>query len=104
MAKNRYASTEIFENSFGTFSIPIEARGLDIESLFRDISTFEYCVIAGDRMDLLAAKFLGESSYWWIIALMNNIIYPFASGGFTPGRILKIPLNPIDVFDKIFVQ
>ena len=27
----------------------------------------------GDRLDTLADKYYGRSSYWWIIALANNI-------------------------------
>jgi phage tail protein X len=27
----------------------------------------------GDRLDTLAHKYYGRSSYWWIIALANNI-------------------------------
>ena len=28
----------------------------------------------GDRMDLLSHKYYGDSRYWWIIALANDII------------------------------
>jgi len=27
----------------------------------------------GDRLDLLAFKYYGDSSYWWIIALANDL-------------------------------
>ena len=47
-----------------------------------------------DRLDALAELFLGSSTYWWIICLMNDLNNPF-SYKLLPGRLLKIP-NTID--------
>ena len=31
-----------------------------------------------DRMDAMAETFYGDSRYWWIICLMNNLVNPFS--------------------------
>jgi nucleoid-associated protein YgaU len=31
----------------------------------------EYIVVAGDRIDQIAYRFLGDPSYWWLIADAN---------------------------------
>lgn len=70
-------------------------------NLLEGVRTVEYTVKVGDRIDHLAAKFFNDDQYWWVIALANGINYPFSSGGFKPGRLLKIPLDVKDVLDKI---
>ena len=52
-------------------------------------------------IDHLAAKYYNDDTYWWVIALCNNIAYPFASGGFTIGRKLKIPVDVNSILDKL---
>ena len=47
-----------------------------------------------DRMDALAELFLGSSTYWWAICLMNDLDNPF-SYKLLPGFLLKIP-NTMD--------
>ena len=47
-----------------------------------------------DRLDQLAERFLGSSTYWWAICLMNDLDNPF-SYKLLPGFLLKIP-NTID--------
>lgn len=49
-----------------------------------------YTVEDGDRLDILAAKFMdGDSSLWWVIADMNEIFgFPLH---LTRGTKLKIP-------------
>ena len=47
-----------------------------------------------DRLDALAQLFLGSSTYWWIICLMNDLNNPF-SYKLLPGKLLKIP-NTVD--------
>ena len=43
-----------------------------------------------DRMDALASDLLGDSTYWWVICLMNDLVNPF-SYALLPGTLLKIP-------------
>jgi nucleoid-associated protein YgaU len=105
MSKSRYVDTEILNNrNYGTFDIPSLARGFRELDLLATVKTTDYTWSAGDRMDKLSAKFYGDESYWWVIALTNNITYPFASGGLVPGNILKVPINVQDVFDQLFTR
>lgn len=103
MAKNRYIDTTIRDNrNYNTFSLPVYSRGLRAPNLLENVQTLEYVYKVGDRLDIIAAKYYGEEEYWWVIALCNGITYPFASGGLTPGKTLKIPLDVKDIFEKIF--
>lgn len=52
----------------------------------------------GDRLDNLAYKYYGRSSYWWIIALANNIgkgdlIVPV-------GEQIRIPQNTAKIIEE----
>ena len=103
MSKSRYIDTEIIDNHhYGTFRLPILSNGLVNLNLLKGVKITEYTYKRGDRLDHLAAKFYGDEELWWIIAITNDIKYPFASGGLIPGKNLKIPLDPKDIFDKIF--
>lgn len=103
MAKSRYSNTQILDDrSFGTFRMPVRAMGLRELDLLAGVRSFEYTYKAGDRLDHLAARFFNDESYWWVIAMVNNIAYPFASGGLEPGVTLRIPHDVKDVLDKLF--
>lgn len=43
---------------------------------------------AGDTVDLLAHRYLGNSRWYWVICLVNNIFWPLA---LEPGTTLRIP-------------
>ena len=104
MAKSRYSNTTIIDgHHFGTYRLPVRSLGLKEMDLLAGVSSFEYTYKVGDRLDHLAARFFNEESYWWIIAIVNNISYPFASGGLSPGRALRIPHDVKDVLDRLFV-
>jgi len=45
-------------------------------------------VIEGDRVDLLAHRYLGQADLWWIICDYNDLFFPLE---LTPGTILRIP-------------
>jgi hypothetical protein len=45
-------------------------------------------VTDGDRLDLLAHRYLGEAKLWWIICDYNDILFPLE---LTPGTVLRIP-------------
>jgi hypothetical protein len=103
MPKSRYAETPIIDGKrYGTFSFPVKALGFREIDLLEGVRIVEHEFKSGERLDHLAAKYYNEDSYWWVLALVNGIKYPFASGGLTPGRILKIPVEVRDIFDKIF--
>lgn len=81
--KNRVFSNENGKSYFGNQVYP------DIP-----LSEDDYYVITtvGDRYDILAQQFYGDSSLWWIIVAANNntsrdSLIP------TPGIQLRIPAN-----------
>lgn len=45
----------------------------------------------GDRLDILASKYYGDKTLWWIIATANNL--NDASLSITPGTQMRIPSN-----------
>ena len=53
----------------------------------------------GDRFDLLAQQYYGDSSLWWIISIandelkQNSLIPPL-------GSQIRIPYNPIEVINQ----
>lgn len=102
MAKSRYANTRVIGNGYATFAALVRSKGYGNVDLLQGVKTFEYIYKKGDRLDHLAARFFNEDAYWWVIALVNDISYPFASGGLVPGKVLKIPSDPKDVFDRLF--
>jgi len=103
MSKSRYSDTEIIDDHhYGTFSLPVKSLGYKELNLLEGVKTFDYVFKVGDRLDALAAKFFSQDQYWWCIALINNIQYPFASGGLVPGKVLKIPYDVKDVFERLF--
>lgn len=90
---NRYINTKRTRTENG--------RTYLINSVYPDIPVSEddIYVIAtvGDRYDILAESFYGDSTLWWIIAAANtskkDSLIP------TPGVQLRIPNNPTAVRD-----
>lgn len=62
----------------------------------------DYYVISeqGDRFDLLAYKYYGDVSMWWIIAVANNI--NDANFFVEPGIQLRIPANTNDIMNDLY--
>ena len=54
----------------------------------------------GDRFDILASSYYGDSSLWWIIASANPLIRR-DSLTIPSGIQLRIPYNKQEVFKKI---
>ena len=54
----------------------------------------------GDRLDLLADRFYGDVSLWWIIAVSNPNKIEFGSLLPDPGLQIRIPADPNLVIDK----
>ncbi len=86
MPISRYRNSNIISGSyFETISEP----EIDLSK----IPTINIRVSNYDRLDVLAAKFLGSGEYWWIIAMINDISWAFS---FEEGQILKIPQDVND--------
>lgn len=47
-----------------------------------------HTVVEGDRIDLIAYRYLGSVGLWWIICDYNDIFFPL---GLEPGSVLRIP-------------
>ena len=45
-------------------------------------------MVEGDRIDLLAHRYLGDARLWWIICDYNDIFFPLE---LQPGTDLRIP-------------
>ena len=101
MSRSRHDVCSIVDGSMLSLSSFPFLNGIRENDLFENIRTFEYRVNAGDRMDNIAARFFDEPQYWWIIALGNGIRYPFSSGGFVPGKIIRVPFDVKDVIDRL---
>lgn len=102
MAKSRYSDTPIVDGKFyAPHRLPINPDSPAVIDFISNVSTVDYLVRRGDRLDHLAARYFGNDAYWWVIAIANKIDYPFPSGGLSPGDTIKIPKNVRDVLDKI---
>ncbi|MHB0998523.1 MAG: LysM peptidoglycan-binding domain-containing protein [Armatimonadota bacterium] len=47
-----------------------------------------HVVQAGDRIDLLAYRYLGDTTLWWVISDYNDIFFPL---DLEVGVVLRIP-------------
>lgn len=92
MAVSRYRNLSILNQKHYETPNPISKKDLD------NIQTFSIRTTAEDRLDTLAARYLGDDTYWWIIAELNDIQWAF---DFVPGKILKIPVNVEDVLKLV---
>jgi len=54
--------------------------------------------VLGDRLDLLAFNFYGDSNFWWIIASANAL--PGDSLYLEPGMQIRIPNNYAEVVNQ----
>lgn len=62
---------------------------IKIENLF-SVDDIIIKIKESDRLDTIALKYLGDGRYWWAIALLNNIKFPFGNEVY-PGRTIRIP-------------
>lgn len=54
------------------------------------IAFFYYTVQGGDRIDVLAAQYLGDAAKWWTIIDMNpEVLWPT---DLIPGDVLRMPM------------
>lgn len=47
-----------------------------------------HTIVEGDRLDVLAERYLGRAEFWWVIADWNEIEWPFE---LETGAVLRIP-------------
>lgn len=58
-----------------------------IDASPRPDDTF-HTVVEGDRIDLIAFRYLGNAGLWWIVCDYNNIFFPM---DLEPGSVLRLP-------------
>ena len=49
-----------------------------------------HTVVEGDRIDLIACRYLGRADLWWVICDYNDIFFPLE---LETGAVLRIPAN-----------
>lgn len=47
-----------------------------------------HTVVEGDRIDLIAYRYLGRAELWWVICDYNDIFFPLE---FVVGMVLRVP-------------
>tara|TARA_Y100000004_G_scaffold2463_1_gene2999 strand:+ start:2891 stop:3193 length:303 start_codon:yes stop_codon:yes gene_type:complete len=64
----------------------------------RDVTDIYIITRSGDRLDLLANKYYGDQTLWWIIAIANNL----GSSGLIvpPAKQLRIPTKVADILSQ----
>ena len=80
---SRYARCVLYRDSDGT-SLGMRQR---IDTTPRHDDRL-HTVVEGDRMDLLAYRYLGDARLWWIICDYNDLFFPLALNA---GWVLRIP-------------
>ena len=83
MSVSRYRNSEIVGDRY-------YATQDQVNKDLSNIQTFSIRITDTDRLDTLAAKYLGDGTYWWIIAELNNLDWSF---NFESGQIIKIPVS-----------
>jgi len=83
MSESRYEDCEILkdgERGYLGIRLPVEIPP-------RPDDRF-HTVVTGDRLDVLAQRYLGDASRWCIVADYNDLFYPFE---LETGTLLRIP-------------
>lgn len=93
MAISRYRSLRVLKNEEGvSYFETLELPNININAIPHIVVSYSQ----GDRLDLLADKHLGNGAYWWIIALVNKLSWPW---GIPYGTLLKIPNSVEQILD-----
>ena len=84
MNTNRYRNSFLVRDEAGDWISPVQPF-TDSHERRSDIL---HKVVAHDRLDALASKYLGNPSFWWIIAEYNEILW---FQDLEVGEVLRIP-------------
>lgn len=83
MSESRYEECEVLKDGGKEY---LGVR-LPVEVPPRPDDRF-HTVVTGDRLDVLAHRYLGDSSLWWIISEGNDLPFPL---DLQPGMVLRLP-------------
>jgi len=89
---NRYQNIPIIKNSTGTRYY----RDNKYPRIPLSVNDIYVITTIGDRFDLLAQQYYGDSSLWWIISIANETL-PQNSLYIPVGTQLRIPTNPAEI-------
>ena len=89
---NRYQNIPIIKNSTGTRYY----RDNKYPRIPLSVNDIYVITNSGDRLDILAQQFYGDSSLWWIISIANSNLSQ--NSLFIPeGTQLRIPIDPSNI-------
>lgn len=105
MAKSRYVNTNVIQDvssrepvHYVTWNVPDDLQGYQPDDLTNVNQNYTHVWQAGDRMDKLANRYLGDDQYGWVICYFNNIVDPFSV---EPGRVILIPMDVNLVLNRL---
>ena len=81
--RSRYASAALYTGREETF---LGARQR-IDTTPRPDDRF-HTVVEGDRVDRLAARYIGRAELWWVVCDYNDLFFPLE---LEVGTVLRIP-------------
>jgi len=81
-----------FTEASGNKSFPIQ-KSIRYPELPKDVNDIYAYTTLGDRLDLLAQQFYGNTNLWWIIASGNPEVIPQNSLFIPVGIEIRIPYN-----------
>jgi len=82
MSESRYEECEVLKDGGREYlgvRLPVEIPPRPDDRL--------HTVVTGDRLDVLAQRYLGDASLWWVICDCSGISFPF---GLPAGSVARI--------------
>tara|TARA_B110001454_G_C12324059_1_gene269037 strand:- start:110 stop:388 length:279 start_codon:yes stop_codon:yes gene_type:complete len=84
---SRYDKIKIEKVKYGKNKGIVKRNTKYYKNIPESSSDIYVLTIVGDRFDLLAHQYYGDSTLWWYIAKANNMKF----NNVTPGTVLRIP-------------
>lgn len=89
MALGRYDNNTKIEGG-KKFSTSTSHNNIRQAAISGRISTSQYVLQEGERLDIIAGRSYGNSRLWWVIAAASGVGWPLQA---PPGTLLLIPTN-----------
>lgn len=87
------AAVQVSDGEAGTREVRyVRRRFLPPAERFSTLA--EHAVTEGDRLDNVAARYLGEPTRYWLLCDANNAMHPGELE--EPGGTIRVPVPPID--------
>lgn len=98
MPRSRYTGNKIID---GRIFAPWKNKAIENPlgpDLLHGLTTVEHVVKAGERLDTIAAKYFGESEYYWVLSVLNGIKFAF---DVTNGTKIRVPVDLKAALDRL---